>query len=63
MTDVHVESAELDDGIPVMYRDSGTRVRVAYDPKQISEDAALVLVCLRIPRLVGGSLRLLRTTP
>lgn len=53
MTDVEVERAELDSGIPVMYRDSGHRVRMAYDPDQIGEAAAIALLCTRIPRLVG----------
>ncbi|MEU5608392.1 hypothetical protein AB0H03_06490 [Streptomyces sparsogenes] len=63
MTDVHVESAELDDGVEVMFSDFGSRVRVAYDPRQTTEAAALVEVCLRVPRLIGGSFRLLHTTP
>lgn len=49
--DVRVERADLDAGIPVMYRDTGKRVRMAYDPNQISEDAARALLCLCVPRL------------
>ncbi|MFD3310108.1 hypothetical protein [Streptomyces sp. NPDC058694] len=53
MTDVQVEKADLDAGIPVMYRDYGQRVRMAYDPSQIDEAAAVALLCVRIPRLIG----------
>ena len=54
VTDVEMERAELDSGIPVMYRDYGQRVRMAYDPQQISEAAAIALLCVRVPRLLGG---------
>lgn len=54
MTDVHVERARLSDGIPVMYRDYGTRVRLAFDPKQISQPAAIALLCISLPRLIEG---------
>lgn len=59
MTDVRLEQAELDEGIPVMYQDYGHHVRMAYDPNQIREAAALALLCVRLPRLVG-SLELIR---
>lgn len=55
-----MESANLDTGIPMMYRDYGHRVRMAYDPAQIGEAAALALLCTRVPRLVG-SLDLIRS--
>ncbi|MFJ1650038.1 hypothetical protein ACIOC2_01220 [Streptomyces sp. NPDC088337] len=54
MTEVRVEQAELDRGVPVMYRDYGTYVRLAHDPQQIEEAAALALLCLRLPSLVGA---------
>ncbi|MFI6279612.1 hypothetical protein [Streptomyces sp. NPDC050988] len=54
MTDVQVEQADLDTGIPVMYRDYGQHVRMAYDPSQIDEAAAVALICVRIPRLIGS---------
>lgn len=54
MTDVHVEQADLDTGIPVMYRDYGQKVRMAYDPSQIDEAAALALLCVQVPRLIGS---------
>lgn len=54
MTDVQVERVELDTGIPVMYRDYGQRVRMAYDPEQIGEAAAIALLCVHVPRLTGS---------
>lgn len=54
MTDVQIERADLDAGIPVIYRDCGPHVRMAYDPTQIEEAAALALICVRIPRLIGN---------
>lgn len=59
MTDVQIEQADLDTGIPVMYGDFGHHVRMAYDPSQIDEAAALALLCVQIPRLIG-SLDLIR---
>lgn len=37
----------------MLYRDFGTYVRLAHDPRQIDETAALALLCVRVPRLVG----------
>lgn len=37
-----------------MYRDYGDRVRMAYDPEQIAESAAIALLCVHVPRLVGS---------
>ncbi|WP_406459774.1 hypothetical protein OH768_33900 [Streptomyces sp. NBC_01622] len=51
---MRVESVELDRGTPMMYRDFGTYVRLAHDPQQIDEAAALALLCLRMPQLVGN---------
>jgi hypothetical protein len=48
-----VEQADLGPGTHLMYRDLGTVVRLAHDPRQIGEPAALALLCLRLPRLVG----------
>lgn len=53
MTVVRVEQADLGPGTHLMYRDLGTVVRLAHDPRQIGEAAALALLCLRLPRLVG----------
>lgn len=53
MTDVLLEEADLDAGIPVMYRDCGTHVRAAYDPQQADEATALALIFWRVPRLIG----------
>ena len=49
-----MEQAELDRGTPVVYRDFGTYVRLAHDPQQMNEAAALALLCLRMPQLVGN---------
>lgn len=38
----------------MMYRDCGAIVRLAHDPAQMGEAAALVLLCLQVPRLVGS---------
>jgi hypothetical protein len=54
VTDVRVERETLDGGIPMMYRDCGTHVRLAHDPQQMDEAAALALLCLKVPRLVGN---------
>lgn len=43
-----VEEAPLTDGIPVMWRDFGGTVRVAYDPKQISAAQARAEVIVRV---------------
>lgn len=62
MTHVDVESVRLDDGVPLMYRALGERVRMAFDPAQISEDAAIAVLCLQMPNLIG-SMRLHRCAP
>ncbi|MFB7594344.1 hypothetical protein [Streptomyces sp. NPDC056160] len=54
MTDVRVEQAELDRGTPMMYRCFETYVRLAHDPQQIDEAAALALLCVHEPQLVGN---------
>lgn len=54
MTVVRVEQSDLGHGTPVMYRDLGSVVRLAHDPQQIEEAAALALLCLRVPRLAGN---------
>lgn len=53
MTHVRIERVDLDEGIPLMYQDFGTYIRLAHDPRQIDEAAALALLCVRLPRLVG----------
>jgi hypothetical protein len=52
---VQVEQAPLDDGYPVMWRDFGQNVRMAYDPKQITESAALVFLNVHVPRLAHNT--------
>jgi len=60
---VHLERANLTDGVPVMHTVQGDKVRAAYDPQQIEEAAALAWLCTREPRLVRGGFRVLHTTP
>ncbi|MFJ2249395.1 hypothetical protein ACIQGT_40205 [Streptomyces sp. NPDC093108] len=48
-----MESIDLDRGTPMMYRDFGAYVRLAHDPAQIDETAALALLCTYVPRLAG----------
>jgi hypothetical protein len=62
VTDVHVESARLDDGVPLMYRNLGERVLLAFDPRQISEDAAIAVLCIHLPQLIGN-IRVHRSAP
>lgn len=38
----------------MLYRDLGHVVRLAHDPQQIAEAAALALLCIRLPRLIGN---------
>jgi hypothetical protein len=45
-----IEAADLDTGIPAMYRDYGHKIRMAYDPAQTSEAQAKVLVILQVSR-------------
>jgi hypothetical protein len=60
VVNVHVERAQL--GVSMMFADYGDVVRVAFDPRRISEAAAIAMLCIRIPRLVGSSLRILHST-
>ncbi|MEU6849775.1 hypothetical protein ABZ901_07590 [Actinacidiphila alni] len=62
MIDVHIEEAALDDGIPVVYRAWRGGFRVAFDPRQVSEEAALAVLCLLEPQLLGR-LRVHRGAP
>lgn len=62
MTNIRIERARLDPGTPLVYRDDGRVVRVAFDPGQITEEAALAVLCLRLPRLVGD-VRVIRHVP
>lgn len=54
MTVVVVEQVGLDEGLPVLYRDGESRVRMAYDPAQISEPEALLVTALGLRRPLGG---------
>ncbi|MCZ7414271.1 hypothetical protein [Streptomyces sp. WMMC897] len=54
MTEVHVEHQPLDAGVPVVLRDYGRHVRLAFDPAQIEEGQALVAAVAALPRLAGA---------
>ena len=54
MTEVHVERGELDDGVVMVFKDYGCRVRMIHNPKRIPEDRALTLLRFHIPRLDGA---------
>lgn len=58
MKKVQVERAKLDRGTVLMYRTFGDRVRLAYDPEQINESHALILLHLEMPQLATGSVKL-----
>lgn len=60
---VHLEHANLTDGVPVMHTAQGDQVKAAYDPRQIDEAAALAWLCLREPRLVRDGFSVMHTTP
>lgn len=53
-TQVLIEEAHLDDGIAMIYKDFGTRVRIAFDPRRIAESFALSLLALYLPHLAGA---------
>jgi hypothetical protein len=52
----------LSEGSVLVFKDYGTRVRMAYDPTRIDEDAALNLLRDRVPRLGKGRLRIAHRT-
>lgn len=54
VTNFVVERAALDDGLPVMFQDGERRVRVAFDPDQITEPEALLRVALSLDRPLDG---------
>jgi hypothetical protein len=54
VTQVLTEQATLSAGSVLVYKDYGDQVRMAYDPKRLTEDQALALVYARIPRLATG---------
>ncbi|MBH1938621.1 hypothetical protein I5Q34_30920 [Streptomyces sp. AV19] len=54
MTEVHVEQAPLDSGVALIYKDTGRRVRMAFDPRRTTEALALTLLRLLLPRLEGA---------
>lgn len=54
MTDVFVEQGGLDEGQVLLFRDFGTRVRMAYDASRLTEVQALTLLRGSLPRLSRG---------
>ena len=44
----HIEETELDEGVPMMFREFPDKVRMAFDPKQIGRDEASALLHLRV---------------
>lgn len=59
VADVRTERVHLDDGVPMMWLDRGPVVRMAYDPRQIEEAAALAMLCIHLPRLLAEGLTVL----
>lgn len=53
-TEVLIEEADLDDGIVMIFKEIGHRVRMAFDPRRITESAALQLLGQYQPKLVGA---------
>lgn len=54
MAEVCVEERSLDDGVSMVFKVFNLRVRMAFDPQRITETAALQLLCLHLPYLVGA---------
>ncbi|MFE7105581.1 hypothetical protein ACFU98_10855 [Streptomyces sp. NPDC057575] len=53
-TEVLVERADLDEGIVMIFKEFGRRVRMAFDPRRITESRALALLCQYLPKLIGA---------
>ncbi|MER7908241.1 hypothetical protein [Streptomyces sp. NPDC096068] len=53
-TEVHVVEADLDDGIVMIFKEFGRRIRMAFDPRRLTESAALHLLCQYLPWLAGS---------
>jgi hypothetical protein len=54
VTEILVEQGELDDGVAMVFRDFGHRVRVLFDPARIALASVLDLLCRYLPRLDGA---------
>lgn len=59
VTQVLTERATLSAGSIMIYKDYGHRVRLAYDPKRLTEAGALALLYARIPRLATEPTRVI----
>lgn len=44
----YIEEADLDDGVPMMYREDETKIRMAYDPKQITGVQARTMLAAKV---------------
>lgn len=53
-TEVIVERAVLDEEQSVLYKEYDRRVRMAFDPRRITEPLALVVLVMFLPRLSGA---------
>lgn len=50
MTELVVEQADLSDGSGVVYKDYPDHVRMAYDPRQVTEQEALAILRTHHPK-------------
>ncbi|MFE6855143.1 hypothetical protein ACFVDH_30630 [Streptomyces sp. NPDC057674] len=53
--EVLIQEAELDEGHVMIHRQFGTRVRMAYDPRRVTEATALHLLYRRLPSLADAA--------
>lgn len=58
MTQLVVEQADLSDGTGILYKNYGHMVRMAYDPRQVTEEQALQLLRAHHPKFAGLEPRL-----
>jgi hypothetical protein len=56
---VHLEAGRLSERSHLVRAIHGDEVRAIYDPDQISEAAALALLCVKVPDLVRRGFRVL----
>lgn len=53
LVEVRVEQGKLD-GVAMVFKDYGRRIRMMFDPRRIAEAVALSLLRLFIPRLTDS---------
>ena len=56
MTEVHVEQEDLTDGSELIYKVYPHRIRLAYNPRVISEEAALHRLSQALPEAAGSTI-------